>query len=195
MKKYASRFFKWYCDPNYYEDIKGDLEELHLEFLKSNPEQKANLLYSKEVLLLFRPSIIRSIPFINLRYIIAMLQNYLKIGMRHLMKYRANTFIHVLGLAIGLTAFLLINQYVIFEKSYDRFHPKADQIYRVTSDIINGGVTTRDAMTYAPAAKALEDALPEVIGSTTTLAMNGMNFKRNGKPFHCLLYTSPSPRD
>ncbi len=184
MKKLASRFFKWYCHPNYYEDIKGDLDELHMYALQNHSKRKANWQYTKEILLLFRPSIIRPIRFINIQYTIAMLQNHLKIGMRHLMKHRANTFIHILGLAIGLTAFLLINQYVVFEKSYDRFHPKANQLYRLTTDVISDGVLqTRDAMTYAPAAKAVEEALPEVIASTTTLALNEMNFRRKEKPF------------
>jgi putative ABC transport system permease protein len=113
-----------------------------------------------------------------------MIKDYLKIGIRNLLKHRANTFIHVLGLAIGLAAFLLINQYVLFEKSYDRFHSNADQLYRVTTDILSDGVVyTRDANTYAPAGKVLEEELPEVIGSSTSLLMQDMVFQRKGKPF------------
>ncbi len=113
-----------------------------------------------------------------------MIKNYLKIGIRNLRKHPANTFIHVLGLAIGLAAFLLINQYVLFEKSYDRFHSNADQLYRITTDILsNGVVRTQDANTYALSGKTLEAELPEVIGQSTSLLMQDMVFQRKGKPF------------
>ena len=113
-----------------------------------------------------------------------MLKSYIKIGLRNLLKYKVNTAIHVLGLAIGLTAFLLINQYVSFERSFDRFHNNSDRLYRLTTDVYdNDERHTRDAMSFAPAGKALEDALPEVIASTTTLQMDPVNFRRNGKPF------------
>ncbi len=40
-----------------------------------------------------------------------------------------------MGLTVGMTACLLIFLYVRFELSYDRFHPKADRIYRIVADI------------------------------------------------------------
>ncbi|MFK7810198.1 MAG: FtsX-like permease family protein [Saprospiraceae bacterium] len=113
-----------------------------------------------------------------------MLQNYLKIGLRNLLKHRSNTIIHVLGLAIGLATFLLINQYVVFEKSYDRFHTNANQLYRVTVDLLSGGtLETQDANIYAPASQMLVDELPEVIASTTSRLIESMTFQRNGKSF------------
>ena len=30
IKKIADQFFRWYCDPDYYPDIKGDIEEIYL---------------------------------------------------------------------------------------------------------------------------------------------------------------------
>ena len=179
-----SRFFRWYCHPDYYEDIEGDLEETYQQTVSEYSIRKADWAYTKEVLLLFRPTIIRPISFFNLQYTLAMLQNYFTIGYRNLKKYRGNTLLHILGLAIGLAAFLLISEYVRFEKSYDRFHAHSEQLYRVTIDYLHNGVLRdQDATTYAPAAKALEEALPEIIGSTTTLQMQDMSFRRNGQPF------------
>ena len=55
-----------------------------------------------------------------------MLKNYLKISIRSLIRHKLFSGINILGLALGLSAFLLINEYVNFEKSYDSFHDKAE---------------------------------------------------------------------
>ena len=47
-------------------------------------------------------------------------------------RYRGYTAINVLGLAVGLVCAILIFLYVRYELSYDRYHEKADRIYRVT---------------------------------------------------------------
>ncbi|MEO5891885.1 MAG: ABC transporter permease [Ferruginibacter sp.] len=64
-----------------------------------------------------------------------MLKNYLKIAFRNLWRHKAFSFINIMGLTVGMTAFFLIFLYVKFELSYDSFNSKADRIYRVVSDI------------------------------------------------------------
>jgi putative ABC transport system permease protein len=64
-----------------------------------------------------------------------MLKNYFKIAFRNLWRHRVFSFINIMGLTVGMTACLLIFLYVRFELSYDRFHPKADRIYRIVADI------------------------------------------------------------
>jgi len=64
-----------------------------------------------------------------------MLKNYFKIAFRNLWRHRVFSFINIMGLTVGMTACLLIFLYVRFELSYDRFHTKADRIYRVVADI------------------------------------------------------------
>jgi putative ABC transport system permease protein len=64
-----------------------------------------------------------------------MLKNYFKIAFRNLWRHRVFSFINIMGLTVGMTACLLIFLYVRFELSYDRFHPKADRIYRIIADI------------------------------------------------------------
>ena len=183
IKKYADRFFEWFCNPEYYEDIKGDLDETYNNTLTNLSQEEADRQFAKEVLLLFRPSIIKPIQFLNLQHALAMVQNYFKIGMRNLVKHSTNTTIHILGLAIGLAAFLLINQYVVFERSYDRHFSNATQIYRLSTDsYYNGQLEVQDAMSYSQGPKVLEERLPKVIGSTITLQNLGSNFMLNGQP-------------
>src|SRR6185503_13148691 len=60
-----------------------------------------------------------------------MLRNYLKIALRNLWRNKAYSFINIFGLTAGLVCFLLIALYVFDELTYDRFHTKANHIYRV----------------------------------------------------------------
>ena len=47
------------------------------------------------------------------------------------MKNKVFSFINIFGLTIGLTSFLLIALYIFDELTFDRFHKKADNIYRI----------------------------------------------------------------
>ncbi|MFC2081233.1 ABC transporter permease [Bacteroidota bacterium] len=87
-----------------------------------------------------------------------MLKNYLKTAIRNLRKQRAHSIINIVGLAIGMAVFILILSYVWFELSFDRFHSKADQIYRV--------VQNRQASTGNLLAQALKDDFPEILEVT-----------------------------
>ena len=183
LKRLSERFFKWYCHPDYYEDIQGDLEELYHRRLQSQSSRLADWSYAKEVLLLFRPAIIRPFKWNFTNNITDMIKNYFKIGLRNLQKHPSYTFIHILGLALGLTAFLFITHYISFEKSYDSFHYAPDQLYRLTTDnVVDGKIQVRDAMSFAPSGKALQEELPEVLSYTTTFKLYRMVFKKKEQP-------------
>lgn len=64
-----------------------------------------------------------------------MIQNYLTIAWRNLLKHKIFSFINILGLAIGLAACLIIFLYVQNELTYDQYNTKADRITRVTIDL------------------------------------------------------------
>ncbi len=64
-----------------------------------------------------------------------MLKNYLKIAFRNLWKHKVFSFLNIMGLTVGMTAFFLIFMYVKFELSYDSFHSKSDRIFRMVADL------------------------------------------------------------
>ncbi|RRB10544.1 FtsX-like permease family protein [Larkinella knui] len=68
-----------------------------------------------------------------------MLQNYLTIAWRNLRNQPFLSFLNIFGLALGLASCLLITLYVVDELTYDRFHEKADRIYRINVDATFGG--------------------------------------------------------
>ena len=91
-----------------------------------------------------------------------MLKNYLKIAWRNLAKNKVFSFINIAGLAIGLACFTLIALYVVDELSYDRYHEKANRIYRVDSDIKFGGTEQNLAVCSDPMGATLKKDFPQV---------------------------------
>ncbi len=59
-------------------------------------------------------------------------------AVRTLLKNKGVNFINVCGLTVGLTAFLLIVHYLVYEVSFDSFFPESKNIYRINMDIKNG---------------------------------------------------------
>ncbi|MEQ8927743.1 MAG: ABC transporter permease, partial [Fulvivirga sp.] len=49
---------------------------------------------------------------------------------------KAYTILNLCGLSIGFTAFILIYNYVDFERSYDLFNPHVDNVYRVENTLL-----------------------------------------------------------
>ncbi|HLP72126.1 MAG TPA: ABC transporter permease [Bacteroidales bacterium] len=64
-----------------------------------------------------------------------MIRNLLRTAVRHLSKHPGYTVLNLLGLTLGITSALFLIIYVSDEISYDRYHEKADRIYRVSSHI------------------------------------------------------------
>ncbi len=68
-----------------------------------------------------------------------MFKNYFKTAWRSLWKNKTTTFINVTGLAVGMTAAVLIFLWVQNEMSFDNYHKNADRIYRLTTNLKTQG--------------------------------------------------------
>ena len=79
-----------------------------------------------------------------------MFKNYIKTAYRSLSKNKVFTTINIFGLALGLTACLLIVLYVVDELSFDRYNTKADRIYRVNEDLKLGNNSVKYAVAMPP---------------------------------------------
>ncbi len=60
-----------------------------------------------------------------------MLRNYFSISLRHIRQSPLYAFINIFSLAIGLSACLVIYLFIKDEKSFDAFHSKKDNLYRL----------------------------------------------------------------
>lgn len=96
-----------------------------------------------------------------------MLKNYLKIAFRSIWKQRFYAFINIAGLTLGMMVCLLIALFVIDELSFDRFHERADHLYRIVEvQHYSGQEPFPVAVTPPPLAPSLVETYPEIIKAT-----------------------------
>jgi len=91
-----------------------------------------------------------------------MLKNYFKVALRNLWKSKGYSAINIVGLAAGLGVCLLMVLYVIDERSYDRWNPKAERIYRVDADIYFNNTQFSAVATPRPLVYTLAKEYPPV---------------------------------
>ncbi len=124
--------------------------------------------------------------FLALKFFqIPMYRNYLKIAFRKIYRDRVFALINILGLAVGMAAFILILQYVFFELSYDRFHPDSSQVYRVVNR--SGPRAEHSAQTPPLLAPLMQETIPEAIASTRMTSTSGI-FKLSSKDKRAVSY-------
>jgi putative ABC transport system permease protein len=90
------------------------------------------------------------------------MNNNFKLALRQLAKYKGHTFLNLFGLAIGLAVCLLLFAWVKDEWSYDRFHAKADRVYRAYWKARFGENEWEITAGPAPLAPLLESQFGEV---------------------------------
>ncbi len=95
-----------------------------------------------------------------------MLKTYFKITFRNARQQKFYALVNIIGLAVGLMVALLILAYIQDELSYDRFHQKADRIYRVNLDYNFNGESGLGSNTPPPVAARLVSDYPEVEAAT-----------------------------
>jgi putative ABC transport system permease protein len=160
--KKAIAFLRWFCREQYVEEIEGDLTEL---FCKEHPHspRKANLNFAWRVLKYFRPGYIKSINPSNQST--GMFKNYTTLAWRNLRHNKSFSSLNIVGLSIGMTCCLIIFQYVSFESSFDRFHEKNENLYRVLQSYadVNEPMQTGHAYTAQSLAPAMKSEVPEIM--------------------------------
>ncbi|MCB9036667.1 MAG: ABC transporter permease [Lewinellaceae bacterium] len=108
-----------------------------------------------------------------------MLKNYLKIAIRNFTRNKLYTGLNILGLTVGMAACLLILQYVSYEWSFDRFHEKGDNIYRVINDRYQNGKRVQiGTITYPAVGPLIDEEFPEVVNHTRILFQGSAIIRR-----------------
>ena len=94
-----------------------------------------------------------------------MLLHNLKLATRQLQKYKLQTLLSLVGLAIGFTCFALSSLWWRYETTYDAFHPDADNLYiQVTST--DKWATAHYTTNYGVSTLAMEK-IPQVEKATS----------------------------
>lgn len=99
-----------------------------------------------------------------------MIRNYVTLALRNIRKHKGFSLINIAGLAIGVASCLLILIFVKSELSYDRFHERADRIYRVGFTFHVGTNQFDAALGPCPLAAALVEEFPEVESAARVFA-------------------------
>lgn len=86
----------------------------------------------------------------------------LKVALRYLRKNRLTTSLNILGLAVGISTFLLIQNHVSFEQSYDKFYQNFEEVFRLNTLWGFEGDEERYATTPPPLAEVIRTQIPEV---------------------------------
>lgn len=168
-------FFRWFCHPKLQKYIEGDLMELYDERIKSSGKRKADLKFIIDVLLLFRPGIIRPTEgYKNLNQY-GMYKSYVKTGWRNLLRNKGYSLINIGGLATGMGVAMLIGLWIYDELSFERYHQNYDRIVQVLEHSnIGDGIATQSSLPM-PVSAELRNTYGsdfEQIASTLTYEQN-----------------------
>ncbi|MFW5820598.1 MAG: ABC transporter permease [Bacteroidota bacterium] len=91
-----------------------------------------------------------------------MLKNFILTTARNISKNKLYAFINIFGLSIGIASAILILLFISSELSYDKYHEKADRIYRLTIQGKLEGTELNGAYSAVPSGPAFKEEIPEV---------------------------------
>jgi putative ABC transport system permease protein len=123
-------------------------------------------------------------PLSNYINTLPMLKNLIKTAFRHIIKHFGYSILNILGLTLGITSALFLIIYVSDEISYDRYHEKADRIYRVSSSIKEPDDQFTWIVAQIPFGPQVTHDYPEVQSSVRFINMPRALYKFGDKEFN-----------
>jgi len=92
-----------------------------------------------------------------------MLRHYLAAALRNLARNQLYAAINILGLAVAFAAAILIAIFVLHERSFDRFIPGYEDVYRLSAASLRGGAAANASDDLrGPVAESLRAAFPQI---------------------------------
>ena len=158
--KIALQLFRWFCHPEYVEDIEGDLLERFDRRTKNNNPFYAKWKFIMDVIVLFRPGLLR--PFEGTQKLnhYGMIKHYSKVGWRNILRNKTDSIINIIGLSTGMAICLVTLVFVRYESTFDHHHELSDRTYRVVQHTKRSDQGFFWNTTAYPLAKALRNDLP-----------------------------------
>jgi len=160
MPRWLLTFLRWICPDELIETIEGDVIEQFEFDVQRVGESRARWRALVHTLDFVRAGIISRRN--KRRAIGPMIGHFFKFSFRGMKKHAGYSFINIAGLSVGLATVLLILVYVNEERSYDKFHPDADRIFRIVSTIDMGGQVMYTSFTPNALSDAVAHDYPQV---------------------------------
>lgn len=130
--KWIDLVLEYFLKDRFADEVLGDLHEWYYWKQETYSSARLKRAYLWNAFRTFRMHQLKRVKNLLINIIDnTMLNNNIKIGIRSLLQSRFFTVINVFGLTLGLVSFMLIYAFVTFESSYNDFHPKQDEIYRM----------------------------------------------------------------
>ena len=155
----------------------GDIDEAFNRMVRGKSHLAARTWYWMTILRSIPYSIGRSLSWSSI-----MIKNYLKIAFRNLQKYKTGSLITIVGLSIGLAFCILTYLFIEDELSFDRFHDKADSIYKIVTNDHFRELTWRTGP--VPMAPLLKEHFSEVENFTRLATQRNVSVKYGDKLFN-----------
>lgn len=118
-----------------------------------------------------------------------MFKNYFVVAVRNILQHKLYSSINIVGLAVALTAAILIMLLVRDELSYDTFWQDHEQIYRLQTTVHTPGKEASiRALSSGPAAKTLKNIFTEQIESSSRIQWMYPSVRYQNKLFSEVIY-------
>ncbi len=106
-----------------------------------------------------------------------MIKNYLVVAFRNLWRNKLFSAINILGLAIGISAALVIYQIVMYDFNFDKFEKNGDRIYRVVSNMHFPDQVFRNSGVCGPLPAEVRKQVPGIESSVVFWVQEEMKVK------------------
>jgi len=127
--RWSLAVLRWFCPGYLYEEIEGDLIQRFHRDVRRYGEAAARRRMVWNAVRFFRPGIVLRNRLTIQLLPLAMLYHYWKIMLRHALRHKAHSAIHVFGLAVGLTFALLVTAFIRQELKVNTTLRDVDQLY------------------------------------------------------------------
>ncbi len=154
------RLLEILCRVDLRDEIIGDLQEAFQWRLATEKTSKARVKFIYESLLSLKPQNLKTFHVLSINTMI--FQNYFKVVSRNLLRRKTSSFINIVGLSLGITAFLLIFLYTFQIFSFDGIHTNKERIYLVYKERITPDGVQPTYDTWVPMANRLKKDFPAV---------------------------------
>ncbi|MEP2510286.1 MAG: ABC transporter permease [Reichenbachiella sp.] len=190
IPRWALRLIRRWCREELHEEIEGNLIEYKEGLSENSVRDKWKFFY--QVFTYLRPSTIKSISQ-NSKYYIMFNFNIIQ-TVRSLWMHRSTTILNISGYAIGMLCVSILFFYIKGELSYDNFHDKKNEIYRVIRLSEMNGEKYKIGVTSGPYAPHLQLDFSSDIKSTLRIYSTEALFEYGEKSFKedKLLFADPN---
>ena len=176
--QFAARILEFIIQRDIRYGAMGDLEEQYYGKEQEHGLFRAHLYYWRQIG--------GALPYFiknAILWSLIMFKNYFKTTFRNTTRHKGYSFINLAGLAIGMACTLLILLWVKDELSYDRFHEKGKDIYRIMSYGTRYMIEGFDG-TPAPLAPAIKEEVPGIVNYARFSDVPKLVFKYGDKIFY-----------